>query len=180
MRILATVLLLLPLAAQCQVAPPNSQESSSKPVLLAQASGALAAVPISQAVSVAPGGQPIIKTAVLKPMKVNTVDERHARNSRIWYSLVVANHIGAGFDAYSTRQAIGHGAQELNPFLKPFASSAAIYPALQVWPTGMDFLGNRMMHSQNRVLRKVWWVPQAASTVAFVSFGFHNLKVSGQ
>ncbi len=202
MRKLAAVLLLA-IAAQCQTT--NYQQLASTSVaahaptsvsseaafssstalnagLVAQLTDPVSVGPISQAVggSVASVGQPIIKTAVIKPMKVSTVNEDHARNSRIWYSLVVFDHSAAAFDAYSTRQAIGHGGVELNPFLKPFADSAAIYPALQVWPTAMDFVGARMMHSNNRVLRRVWWVPQAASTVAFVSFGFHNLGVHAQ
>ena len=202
MRKLAAVLLLA-VAAQCQttnaqqVAPVSTAATGVTRVsseaalpsykalntsLLAQLADPLSAGPISQAVggTVTAGGRPIIKTAVIKPMKISTVNEDHARNSRIWYSLVVFDHAAAGFDAYSTRQAIGHGAVELNPFLKPFADSAAIYPALQVWPTAMDLVGGRMMHSQNRLMRKVWWVPQVASTVAFVSFGFHNLGVHAQ
>jgi hypothetical protein len=202
MRKLAAVLLLA-VAAQCQttsvpqvaaVSPetvavntalPAPSVSSAPPLnttVIAQLSDPLPTGPMSQAVggSVTAGGRPIIKTAVLKPMKVSTVNEDRARNSRVWYSLVVFDHAAAGFDAYSTRQAIGHGGVELNPFLKPFANSAAIYPALQVWPTGMDFVGSKLMHSQNRVMRKVWWVPQVASTVAFVSFGFHNLGVHAQ
>lgn len=202
MRKLAAVLLLT-IAAQCQttntqqvapastpaavVAPVPSEAAFSSStafsaVLVAQLSDPVSVGPISQAVggSVTAGGRPIIKTAVIKPMKVSTVNEDRSRNSRIWYSLVVFDHAAAGFDAYSTRQAIGHGGVELNPFLKPFADSPAIYPALQVWPTAMDFVGGKMMHSHNRVLRRAWWVPQVASTVAFVSFGFHNLGVHAQ
>ena len=202
MRKLAAVLLLA-VAAQCQTtsipqvaaaspeaaavnaalpAPNISSAQALNTAVIAQLSDPLPTGPMSQAVggSVAAGPRPIIKTAVLKPMKVSTVNEDRARNSRVWYSLVVFDHAAAGFDAYSTRQAIGHGGVELNPFLKPFANSAAIYPALQVWPTGMDFVGSKMMHSQNRVMRRVWWVPQVASTVAFVSFGFHNLGVHAQ
>jgi hypothetical protein len=203
MRKLAAVLLLA-VAAQCQTTgtPQVAQASSeAAPVLgpastpsgfrstqpfnaslIAQLSDPLPSGPMSQALgsSVTAGGRPIIKTAVLKPVKVSTVNEDRARNSRVWYSLVVFNHAAAGFDAYSTRQAIGHGGVELNPLLKPFADSAAIYPALQVWPTAMDFVGSKMMRSQNRVIRKIWWVPQVASTAAFVSFGFHNLGVHAQ
>jgi hypothetical protein len=201
MRKLAAVLLLA-IAAQCQTMNIQQVASSSKVVptgatvasgdgftktipnagMVAQMSDSLAVGPISQAVggSVAAGGRPIIKAAVIKPARVSTVNQDPARNSRIWYSLVVFDHSAAAFDAYSTRQAIGHGGVELNPFLKPFADSAAIYPALQVWPTAMDLVGAKMMHSNNRVLRRVWWVPQAASTVAFVSFGFHNLGVHAQ
>lgn len=199
MRILAAVCLLA-VAAQCQTTNPaqgapvnalpaasasvsGTQFSSSKlggPDLLAQ----LSVVPSSSisdpGLGSSAAGRPIIKTAVLKPNKISTVDERHARNTRAWYSLIVVEHAAAGFDAYSTRQSLGHGGQELNPLLKPFANSAAIYPALQVWPTGMDFVSNRMMRSSNRVLRRTWWVPQVASTVAFVTFGIHNLGVHAQ
>jgi hypothetical protein len=202
MRKLAAVLFLAA-AAQCQttriqqlttaatVSAPDTQDVSKtlfsnggslNTAIVAQLEAPLTATPISEAVggSVTAGGRPIIKTAVIKPAKISTVNDHAARNSRVWYSLVVFSHASAGFDAYSTRQAIGHGGVELNPFLKPFADSAAIYPALQVWPTAMDFAGSRMMHSQNRFLRKVWWVPQAASTAAFLSFGSHNLGVHAQ
>lgn len=199
MRKLVTILLLA-VAAQCQTTDtsriasdptpqlPRSAILAELPFSSSRLSGAdllaLTSEPLSaslpRALPPPSTGQPMIKTAVLKPVKVSTVNEEHARNSRVWYSLVAADHIAAGFDAYSTRQAVGHGAQELNPFLKPFADSAAIYPALQVWPTAMDFVGNRMMRSQNRFVRKVWWVPQAASTVTFVTFGFHNLSVAKQ
>jgi hypothetical protein len=197
MRKLAVVLFLA-VVAQCQttksgpvpltavvdseISVNSEPRSESKNTLMAQVADPLSASPMSQAIgaSVGLGGRPIIKTAVLKPVKVSTLNEERERNSRIWYSLVAFDHAAAGFDAYSTRQAIGHGGQELNPFLKPFADSAAIYPALQVWPTAMDFLGSKMMHSDNHFMRKVWWVPQVASTVTFVSFGFHNLGVHAQ
>ena len=195
MRKLAAVLLLAA-AAQCQTTntPQSADKAGDTPrpvlsstertgnVVLAQLGESITAGPMSQAVggSVTAAGQPILKTAVLKPVRVTTVNQDRARNSRIWYSLVVFDHSAAAFDAYSTRQAIGHGGVELNPLLKPFANSAAIYPALQVWPTAMDFIGGRMMHSQNRFVRKVWWIPQIASTAAFVSFGFHNLGVHAQ
>lgn len=100
------------------------------------------------------------------------------RQKKTWYGLVAAGHVAAGFDAWSTRRAISSGyGQEANPFLKPFASSNAIYAATQVSPAFMDFLGRRMMVSQNPWIRKFWWLPQAAgASVSFVAVR-HNLGV---
>src|SRR6195256_4304657 len=72
--------------------------------------------------------------------------------------LVLAGHSGAAFDAWSTHRAVAGGyGQEANPFLRPFANSNAIYAATQVSPAVMDYLGKRMMVSQNRWIRKMWW-----------------------
>ncbi len=41
----------------------------------------------------------------------------------------------------------------------------------------MDYVGKRMMVSQNRWVRKMWWLPQAAgASMSFVS-GAHNVGV---
>ena len=91
---------------------------------------------------------------------------------------MAAGHAGAAFDAWSTRRAISGGyGQESNPFLKPFASSNAIYAATQVSPAFMDYLGKRMMVSQNPWIRKLWWVPQVAGTSMSFVAGAHNVGV---
>ena len=46
-----------------------------------------------------------------------------------WIALSIVQHGAAAFDAYSTRQAVGHGAVEDDPLMRPFASSPAIYVA---------------------------------------------------
>lgn len=101
------------------------------------------------------------------------------RQRVMWYGLMALGHGAASFDAWSTRLAISSGhAQEANPFLKPFANSNAIYAATQVSPAFMDFVGKRMMTSQNPWVRKLWWVPQAAgASVSFVA-GAHNIGVA--
>jgi hypothetical protein len=100
------------------------------------------------------------------------------RQRKMWYGLMAAGHAAAGFDAWSTRRAVSGGyGREANPFLKPFANSNAIYAAIQVSPALMDFLGKRMMVSQNPLIRKFWWLPQTAgASVSFV-VGRHNLGV---
>jgi len=101
------------------------------------------------------------------------------RQEKIWYGLMAVSHAGAGFDAWSTRRAISSGGgREANPFMKPFANSNAIYAATQVSPAFMDFLGKRLMVSQNPWIRKLWWVPQVAGTSMSFAAGAHNLGVA--
>jgi len=96
----------------------------------------------------------------------------------MWYGLMAVSHAGAAFDAWSTRRAISGGyGQEANPFLKPFANSNAIYAATQVSPAVMDYLGKRMMTSQNPWVRKLWWFPQVAGTGMSFAAGAHNMSV---
>jgi hypothetical protein len=64
--------------------------------------------------------------------------------------------------------------------MKPFANSGAIYPALQVGPSAMDYLGLRMMRSQNHLYRKLWWIPQAASAAMSLTFGIQNVGVANR
>jgi len=112
----------------------------------------------------------------LKP--VFTRPRETPRQRKLWYALTIAGSSGAAFDAWSTKRAVvgGYG-QEANPFLSPFAHSNAIYAATQVSPAFMDYVGKRMMVSQNRWVRKMWWLPQAAgASMSFVS-GAHNVGV---
>jgi hypothetical protein len=121
---------------------------------------------------------PIIATPVIADKKTEADQKRESRNKKIWYSLVGVNHAAAGFDAWSTRSSIQRGARELNPLLKPFASSNAMYAANQVVPAGMDYLGRRLMRSENPIIRKMWWVPQTASAICSLAAGIHNLGVN--
>lgn len=100
------------------------------------------------------------------------------RQRKMWYGFLAAGHAAAGLDAWSTRRAVSSGyGQEANPFLKPFANSNAMYAATQVSPAFMDFLGKRMMVSQNPWIRKFWWLPQTAgASVSFVA-ARHNLGI---
>ena len=114
-----------------------------------------------------------------QPVKpVFTRPRESPRQRKLWYALTIAGSSGAAFDAWSTKRAVvgGYG-QEANPFLRPFANSNAIYAATQVSPAFMDYVGKRMMVSQNRWVRKMWWLPQAAgASMSFVS-GAHNVGV---
>jgi hypothetical protein len=112
-----------------------------------------------------------VRPAVTRPYET-------PRQRKMWYVLTIAGSSGAAFDAWSTRRAISGGyGQEANPFLRPFAKSNAIYAATQVSPAFMDFLGKRMMVSQNPWIRKLWWVPQVAGTGMSFASGAHNVSV---
>ena len=96
-----------------------------------------------------------------------------------WRTLVIAQHSAAVFDAWSTRKALTSGnGYERDPLMKPFANSATVYPATQAAPLLFDFLAYRMMRSQNRYLRRSWWLPQAASLIGSVWCGSRNLRVA--
>lgn len=95
---------------------------------------------------------------------------------RAWLALDLAEHGAAFFDARTTRQAMRHY-HELDPLLRPFAHSAALYPAMQLAPFGLDWLATRLAVSRHRWLRRLWWLPQAAATAGFVWSAMHNLSL---
>ena len=100
-----------------------------------------------------------------------------APSRRKWIALALAEHGAAAFDAYTTRPAIGRGAVEDDPLMRPFAGSPSIYVAIQVAPLAMDYAARRMQRSNNPVLRKMWWLPQSGGTAMFLFSGSHNLGV---
>lgn len=95
---------------------------------------------------------------------------------RAWFLLATAQHGAAFFDARTTRDAMRHY-HELDPLLRPFAHSAAIYPVMQIAPLGLDWLARRLATSRHKWLRRLWWVPQAAATAGFIWSGTHNLSL---
>jgi hypothetical protein len=99
------------------------------------------------------------------------------RQERTWMILAAVEHGAATFDAWSTRRAIANGGQEMNPLMKPFANSGAIYAATQAGPLLFDYIGKRMMMSRSSKLRRIWWLPQVASTASSIFCGVHNLGV---
>jgi hypothetical protein len=42
----------------------------------------------------------------------------------------------------------------------------------------MDFIGKRMMLSQHKWMRSMWWVPQSAGTGMSVFAGVHNVRLT--
>ena len=99
---------------------------------------------------------------------------------RQWLALALLQHGAAVFDAYSTRQAVGHGAVEDNPMLRPFAGSGAIYAATQLTPLVLDLVAYHMQRSEYPLLRRFWWMPQTVSAGLSIFSGVHNLSVAGK
>jgi hypothetical protein len=110
--------------------------------------------------------------------KVKIAEEVPSR--RKWIALSVAVHGAAAFDAYTTRQAIGRGAVEADPLMRPFAGSPAIYAAIQIAPVALDFAARRMQRSHNVFVRRMWWLPQTSGAAMYLFSGVHNLGVAGR
>jgi len=113
-----------------------------------------------------------------KPAQSIGVERLPSRRS--WIILSAVQHSAAAFDAYSTRQSIGNGGVERDPFMQPFAHSPAIYAAIQVGPLLLDYAARKMQRSHYDAARKLWWAPQSAATVLFIASGVHNLHVANQ
>jgi hypothetical protein len=115
----------------------------------------------------------------VQPVKAAYSRQRESHRQRVaWYTLAVTGSGAAAFDAYSTRLALSGGyGTEGNPLLRPFAHSSALYAATQVSPAVMDLLGKRMMVSEHRWIRRVWWLPQVAGSGFSIGAGVHNLSV---
>lgn len=101
-----------------------------------------------------------------------------ARTNRLWSVLAITQHGAATFDAWSTRRALSQSNRaEEDPLLRPFAHSPVIYGAIQLGPTLLDFVSRRMLRSEHHWVRKLWWVPQTASSAGFFYSGACNLNV---
>jgi hypothetical protein len=97
---------------------------------------------------------------------------------KMWFVLAAIEHGAATFDAWSTRRNIMEGTMhETDPLLKPFANSNAMYAAVQITPVLLDLLSKQMLHNSHSWVRKSWWVPQSASTVASILSGAHNVAI---
>lgn len=172
---------------------PENAASSAKVVLSAEklpldadasvafTPGRLVAEPVvPAAVRAEPGSPAAFEPAPIRRVyraPIGAVSDQRQR--REWLALSIAAHSAAGFDAWSTRRVISSvpGAQEMNPFLRPFAGNASMYAAVQVLPTALDFLSRGMMHSEHAWARHTWWLPQAVSAVVSISSGVHNVGV---
>lgn len=121
-----------------------------------------------------------IRVPEIKAPKESDVKAVETYASRRWLALSVAQSAAAGFDAYSTRYAVGHGAIEEDPLMRPFAHSPSIYVVSQLCPVALDFLARRMERSPNAFMRRMWWLPQTTSTGMYLFSGVHNMHVASQ
>jgi len=112
-----------------------------------------------------------------RPIPISAVNTTPSK--RQWLVLTVFEHSAATFDAYTTRQAIGRGAVEEDPMMRPFAHSPAMYAAIQAGPVLLDLLARRMQRSENPMFRRMWWMPQTIASAGFLTSGVHNTGVHG-
>jgi hypothetical protein len=113
-----------------------------------------------------------------KPVRQIAAESMPSR--RNWMILSAVSSGAAALDAFSTRRSVAAGNVEADPMMKPFANSPAIYVATQISPVVMDFVGYKMQHSHNFVLRKMWWLPQSSGTAMSLFAGVHNLQIAGR
>lgn len=148
--------------------PAGATISTPGGVLLA--SNASAIEPIA---SVPASGTMLVQPAVVA--KAPSKPEISLRQRGVFYGLMGAEHGAALLDAWSTREVLRQGGRELDPLVRPFAHSLSLYPALQVAPFAVDYFALRLMHSNHRLLRNMWWVPQLVATAGSAYCGASNL-----
>jgi hypothetical protein len=167
----------LPSNTSANALPPSSASSSS----LSQTTHTPAALRVAALDASANDNQTLstihIPEANSKPFQRVNVEELPSR--RKWLALSIAQSGAAGFDAYATRRAMQNGAQEEDPFMRPFAGSSGIYAAIQVCPVVLDYTARHMQRSENPVIRHTWWLPQTLGTGLYLFSGAHDLQVAG-
>ena len=159
-------------------APKNENASAAQPVAPDNASEP-AAEPIIHSFLTPTGSidqltGPSFSEAILPPPPFRPPFELPATHRRLWLALSTAEHSAATYDAWSTRRALAAGRIEADPLMRPFAGSAALYPAIQLVPLGLDYLAHRMQRSSGWT-RHIWWLPQSAATVTFLFSGSYNV-----
>lgn len=174
MRVVCAIVLLWASLAPAQLRPTTelAANASIAPVIDSSSHGpamaALAPAMVAAAMPAAPAISPV-KSAPLT-----------ARPPASWWALAAAQHAAVGFDSWSTRYSLSNGGRELDPLMRPFANSSALYPVMQTGPVALDYVALRMMRSHNRWMRRMWWVPQAALATGSVISGVHNIGVANR
>jgi hypothetical protein len=167
--ILCAALLLCAGARAQQTLPLPASASFADGMAEAASSAALAQNPQSLST---------VKIPATLPADVKPAEEYPSR--RKWIALSIVQHSAAFFDSYSTRQAIGSGAVEEDPLMRPFAKTPAIYAAIQVGPVILDYAARKMQRSENNFIRHMWWMPQSTATAMYLFSGVHNMHVAGR
>jgi len=158
-----------PLPAESKDSKPDMPTPKMAPVMSNEETGT----------GVEPSAPPAVSPIANVPVRPATNEGYESSRQRMfWYGLVAAGHAGAAFDAWTTRRAISGGyGVEGDPTQRPFAHSGAIYATTQVSPLLMDYVGHKMMRSRYPLLRKLWWVPQAANASFSWGAAIHNYRI---
>jgi hypothetical protein len=155
---------------------PTKDSSPSQPLILVPEPKVKTDAEIASAGLIERGYTP---AAPIKGVRMSmTRPTETPRQRKLWYALAITGSGAAAFDAWSTRRAISQGyGTEANPLLRPFSHSGAMYAATQVSPLVMDYIGKRMMVSQHKWMRSMWWLPQSAGSGFSLYAGVHNTRL---
>jgi hypothetical protein len=158
---------------------PARDSSLSQPLISAPEPKVKTDAEIASSAFIEPGYLPAQPPAPIKGVRMSLRRPTETAGQRkLWYALAITGSGAATFDAWSTRRAVSGGyGIEGNPLLRPFSHSGAMYAATQVSPLVMDFIGKRMMVSQHRWMRRMWWLPQSAGTGLSLYAGVHNVRM---
>ncbi len=169
---------LLPLKAQMQSA---AEESGGSPkVVAASISSELAGdrpdTGTTGTVSSLPNSPIPIPSGVVRNSNEPVLE--HAKlPKKMFFSLALLQHGAVAYDSWSTRRLIDAGGRELDPLVKPVASSNALYPVMQTWPLAIDYIAARMARSDRPWMRKMWWLPQTVSAVSSIVIASRNVSL---
>ena len=189
--LLATILLLCPFPqiegtakavtndAAAAVSDSTKDSSLSQPLPSAPEPKVKSDAEVASSEMIEPGYTPVQPGTPIKGVRMSvTLPSEGAGQRKLWYALTISGSTAAAFDAWSTRRAISEAyGTEGNPLLRPFSHSNAMYAATQVSPLVMDFIGKRMMTSQHKWMRNMWWLPQSAGTSVSLYAGVHNVRM---
>ena len=93
-------------------------------------------------------------------------------------SLVVGQTAALVADGITTRQIIIQGGVEKNPVARVLIGERPTWgrmiPVGVVEVIGAFYLGQKMRHSNNRVIRRLWWVPQVLAIAGHSAAAIHN------
>ncbi len=81
-------------------------------------------------------------------------------------------------DTYTTQRNLSLGAVELNPLTRSLQmhGKPLAYASTTAGVLGVSWIANRMKHSNNRIINKIWWVPQVTLTVGSAYGTAYNLQ----
>jgi hypothetical protein len=189
--LLATILLLCPFPqiegtakavtndTAAAVSDSTEDSSLSQPLPSAPEPKVKSDTEVASSEMIEPGYTPVQPGTPIKGVRMSIMRPSESAGQRkLWYALTLSGSTAAAFDAWSTRRTISEGyGIEGNPLLRPFSHSNAMYAATQVSPLVMDFIGKRMMTSQHKWMRNMWWLPQSAGTSFSLYAGVHNVRM---
>ncbi len=95
-------------------------------------------------------------------------------------SLAAAQTLAQSWDGYTTVRGVESGGHEADPlariFIGRYPTWGSMAPAGTMQIVGTAWIAEKMRRSHNRIVRKVWFVPQAASIAVSAGFARNNQR----